>query len=220
MDIRLYNKARAIIEPFAFEKYRKEKIHKQIEAAGPNRVQLKSNLPKVNQEMALKLMDDKTSTRKKKNGTTNLLDDNRFKAMFEKPEFEIDKNAMEYKMLTPVLSRLDASKAKKLKRQAQKAQFEELQADEDVKSSDDDLFSEKEDSDDEGVDDGSSDDDDRELAKDMKKQYKQLRKEKLMAEREEAEEEDADDAPTADPKMIALETNDFKVKSLRKKTDK
>lgn len=157
-----------------------------------------------------------SSAKKRKTATTNLLDDNRFSAMFENTDFEIDKNAMEYKMLTPVLSRLDKSKVKELKRQAQKAQFDQFAAEEEVKSSDDDLYSER----DESSDD---DNDDRELARDMKKQFKQIKKDTRRDERlqqNEAVEEELDKAVPAEPKMIEVPTNEFRVKSVRKKNDK
>lgn len=141
VDIRLYNKARAVIEPFAFEKYRKDKIRQQIEANRPSRLRIKSDLPAVNQELALKIMDAQSSNAKK--AASNLMEDDRFKAMFVNPEFQVDKNADEYKMLTPVLSRLDKGRLKELKRKAQTAAF--AQADEEERqSSDEDLFSEKE----------------------------------------------------------------------------
>ena len=172
----MYNKARAVIEPFAFEKYRKEKIRQQIEANRPARLKIKSNLPAVNQEMALKFMDAEDS---KKKGA-NLLKDDRFKALFQNPEFQVDKDADEYKMLTPVLSRLGKNKVKQLKK---KAQSEFVQADEEeAKSSDDDLFSENDEDDEQNE---SSEDDDRTWAKDMKKQYRQIRKETKKLDRTE-----------------------------------
>lgn len=42
-------------------------------------------------------------------------------ALFENPEFEVDKDAAEFRLLNPVLSRLDKSKAKKV------AEVEEMQ---------------------------------------------------------------------------------------------
>lgn len=224
VDIRLYNKARAVIEPFAFDKYRKDKIRQQIEAARPNRLQIKSNLPKVNQDLALKYLDDKetaATAKKKKGATTNLLDDSRFKAMFENPEFEIDKNAMEYKMLTPVLSRLDKTKVKQLKRQAMQAEFDELTAeDREAKSSDEDFFSERDDDDDESSDDDA---DDRTLSRDMKKQFKQIKRDNRKAEKMEEDDDnnDEEDVRTVEePKMVEVASNEFKVKSVRKKNDK
>lgn len=37
---------------------------------------------------------------------------NCFQALFENPDFEVDNTAEEYRLLNPVLSRLDKSKAK------------------------------------------------------------------------------------------------------------
>lgn len=214
----MYNKAQSAIEPFAFEKYRKEKIRQQIEANRPNRLKIKSNLPSVNQELALKYMEAEES-RSTKKSQPNLLQDDRFKALFENPEFQVDKNATEYKMLTPVLSRLDKSKVKELKRKAQAA-F--LQADEEeAKSSgDEDLF----DMDEEEEEELSSDDDDHTWTKEVKKQYRQIRKEQKIKERNEDEASDDDDV--AEPlsksktKLVEMPTAEFKVKNLRSKINK
>jgi len=211
IDIRLYNKARSVVEPFEFDKYRKEKVRQKIESTRPNRLTIKSNLPKVNQEIALKLMDEKGAKKKKGRPTTSLLDDSRFSAMFENPEFEIDKDADEYKMLTPVLSRLDKSKLKELKKkQALKDIMDEEGDDEEAKSSDDDLFSER---------DGSSDDEDeRQWSKEVKKQYKQIKRKNAMAEKVEADAEEGSDED--EPKVVEVATNEFKVKTMRNKNDK
>lgn len=164
-------------------------------------------------------MDDQTS----KKGKPNLMQDDRFKVMFENPEFQVDRNADEYKMLAPVLSRLDKGKLKELKRKAQQSEVF-VQADEEERnSSDDDLFSEKEDEEEEH--DASSDDDDRVWAKDVKKQYRAIRKEqkqKGRAEENGVENGSDDDAEHKDDelKMVPLPTNEFKVKSLRTKINK
>ena len=41
IDIRLYHKAKAIADPFAYEEYRKSKIRQKIEEARESRVKLK-----------------------------------------------------------------------------------------------------------------------------------------------------------------------------------
>lgn len=234
VDIRLYNKAKAVAEPFAFDRYRKDKIRKEIEAARPARLTIKSNLPKVNQELALKYLEEKQSMgRKKKGATENLLDDNRFAAMFENPEYAIDKNAIEYKMLTPVLSRLDKSKVKELKRKATiQASFDVagMQAESAAASSDEDLFSEHDDEDEDGA--SSEDDyDDREMSRDIKRQFKQIKKDTRRSERDQKRGGDVMDEGSGDdaaettaqhkaPTMLELQNNDFKVKSLRNRSDK
>lgn len=54
-------------------------------------------LPPVNKELALKLINDEKEGKKNKKNTTNLLKDDRFKALFENPAFQVDTNAEEYK---------------------------------------------------------------------------------------------------------------------------
>lgn len=122
IDVRLYRKAKSVADPFEFETYRKRKIRETIEKDRTNRVQVKK-LPAVNKDLALKLMNDQTDKKKKASATT-LLEDNRFKALFENPDFEVDKNADEYRLLNPVLSRLDKSKAKELKKKLVAQEFE------------------------------------------------------------------------------------------------
>lgn len=223
VDVRLYNKARAAIEPFAFEKYRKEKIRQQIEANRPSRLKVKTDLPAVNQELALKIMDSEAAG-SKRSQASNLLKDDRFGALFKNPDFEVDKNADEYKMLTPVLSRLDKGRVRELKRKADvKLAYEE--ENEAAKSSDEDLFSEH------SENGASSDEDDRTWSRDLKKNYRQIRKEAKRktpsAEDDENGNEDASDGDLGEPNELpnghAREGQpqlEFKVKSLHKKASK
>lgn len=76
VDVRLYKRAKSIADPFAFEEYKRRKIREKIEQERPSRIKVEDNLPKVNRELASRLMND--DSRKKKN-TANLLQDNRFK---------------------------------------------------------------------------------------------------------------------------------------------
>lgn len=120
LDVRLYRKAKSVAEPFAFDEYRKRKIREKIEEERVNRVVV-NKLPKVNKDLALKLMDEQN--RKKKSG--DLLKDDRFKALFNNPDFEVDKNTDEYRLLNPVLTRLDSNKKKELKKQLAEEKVEE-----------------------------------------------------------------------------------------------
>lgn len=237
VDIRLYNKARSAIEPFAFEKYRKEKIRQQIDATRPARLKIKTNLPAVNQELALKYMDnDDDDQRRKQSTKSNLLQDDRFKALFTNPEFEVDKNADEYKMLTPVLSRLEKGKVKELKRKAlTSAAIMPFMEDDDGGAAangdktkitdDDDLFGIEKDQDDGDAQSSSDDDDDRVWQKDLKSTYRQLRKEqkaKRFAEEQDSDNESADnDTTMPEVKRSANSANlEFKVKNITTKSNK
>ena len=199
VDMRLYQKALSTVNPFTFEKYRKEKVAKKIEESRPARLQIKSDLPKVNRDVALKFMDIEDTGKKTKN--PNLLRDDRFKAMFENPDFEVDKETEQFRLLKPLLAQLDKSKLKKL---AKKYKEQEEQAKEgDEKSSDDDFFSEKDD---------SSDEDNGKWKQEMKKEFKKIQKEKKR--RPEAEEE----LPEKSGKMHDVE--DFTMREVTKKVSK
>lgn len=89
MDMRFYNKLRAIAEPFEFEEYRKSKIKERIEKERNTRISVKKNMPTVNVKTAMRLAQDD----KNKN---NLLSDSRFKEMFQNPDFEINEEDEKY----------------------------------------------------------------------------------------------------------------------------
>lgn len=113
VDMRLYQKAK-LSSGTSFESYRKQKITQKIEESRPARLQVKTDVPKVNREVALKFMEIEDTNKKTKN--PNLLRDDRFKAMFENPDFEVDKETEEYRLLKPLLVQLDKSKLKKLEK--------------------------------------------------------------------------------------------------------
>ncbi|KAL4235680.1 Nucleolar protein 10 [Mactra antiquata] len=132
LDIRLYHRAKALAEPFAFEEYRKSKIREKIESERANRVNVKK-LPKVNKELAQKLIDvhegDADVTKVKLKAGRTLLKDDRFSAMFVNPDFQIDKESEEYKLLNPIVSKLDKAKQKHQEKLELKQQFDEIEDD-------------------------------------------------------------------------------------------
>lgn len=134
VDIRLFHKAKSIAEPFAYEEYRKNKVREKIEAQRANRVTVKK-LPKVNRELAEKLIDVEGMDKKiTKRAGQALLKDDRFEKLFTDPDFQINKDADEYKLINPVVSKLDKAKQKK---QQLAEQFEEVEgSDVDMNSSD------------------------------------------------------------------------------------
>ncbi|XP_050077174.1 nucleolar protein 10 [Anopheles maculipalpis] len=149
INIRLYNKAKAVSDSFAFDGFRKEKIRKQIEASRPARLQLKSALPKVNRELAQHLMQEEHMSNAKRSAIAKgLLGDDRFKQMFDNPDFEIDKQAEDYRLLSAVLKRADRDKA----RRKENVVVTGLDEEEEGKSTDDDLYSEKSESEKEETD--------------------------------------------------------------------
>ena len=89
MDARLYNKVYSLAKPYSLQSFMKDKISKTLEEKRTKRVQLKSNLPKVNKDLFLKLNDSDASVKKKKANST-LLEDDRFGALFSDDRYDTD----------------------------------------------------------------------------------------------------------------------------------
>uniref|UniRef100_A0A7S2RUT6 NUC153 domain-containing protein n=1 Tax=Mucochytrium quahogii TaxID=96639 RepID=A0A7S2RUT6_9STRA len=101
MDMRLYNRVKAVSEPLAFEKWRKSKVKQKIEERAAQRISRKTptNVPKVNRAYAERLEAEKSAekSKKKKSKSPAPDKDSRFTAMFEDPEFEIDQESEQFK---------------------------------------------------------------------------------------------------------------------------
>uniref|UniRef100_A0A8C2XJU2 Nucleolar protein 10 n=1 Tax=Cyclopterus lumpus TaxID=8103 RepID=A0A8C2XJU2_CYCLU len=147
MDIRLYHKVKSMANPFAYDEYRKDKIRQKIEESRTQRVPVKK-LPKVNKELALKLMEQgdeeaELASRKKKGKQVlpSVLGDERFKVMFENPDYQVDEQSEEFRLLNPIVSKVGQKRQKKLRLMAQQADDEEEpegRASSEEESSDDD----------------------------------------------------------------------------------
>lgn len=110
IDNRLYKKAAAIAEPFAYEAYKQKRIAQKMEDERRSRIGIVRKLPKVNASTAARIIasrddeDDGAAAKKKKKAAKslpNLLEDDRFAAMFENPDFVVDETSKEYKTLHP-----------------------------------------------------------------------------------------------------------------------
>ncbi|NWX81489.1 NOL10 protein, partial [Nothoprocta pentlandii] len=174
MDIRLYHKAKMMVNPFAYEEYRREKIRQKIEETRAQRVQLKK-LPKVNKELALKLIEEEeeqqaTRKRKQKN-LPSLLKDDRFKVMFENPDFQVDEQSEEFRLLNPLVSKISEKRKKKLKILEEKeAQEQEEEEEPEGKPSD--------------AESSESSDDEKGWVEEVRKQRKLLRQEEKVKRQE------------------------------------
>ncbi|ODN02846.1 Nucleolar protein 10 [Orchesella cincta] len=186
MDMRLFRKAKALVQPFQFEDFKKKKIKEKLQEERTSRLKL-NTLPQVNRDLAIKLM----SQPPKKYGS--LADDDRFKKIFENPDYEIDKSADEFRLLNPVISKMDKKKSKKME-----AMFSAVDEDDEVEgkgSSDED--------------DESSSDDDREWVKEVREERRKIQNEKWNRQRGD------DAAATLQPKFYEIKGGeDFKVSDL------
>lgn len=172
MDLRLYKKVKAVTEPYAYEDYRRQKIREKIDAARANRVQIKKKLPQVNRELAEKLLasteiaaaGEMPSRKQKKDmQAASLLGDDRFSAMFKDSNFQVDTSTDEYRLLNPVVSKLDRDREKR--RRLLEQQFDELELDAEPEGR--------------GSSSSSDDDEDRAaMTQEVKRQYRLIAQEK------------------------------------------
>ncbi|XP_035303390.1 nucleolar protein 10 isoform X2 [Cricetulus griseus] len=182
MDIRLYHKVKLMVNPFAYEEYRKDKIRQKIEETRAQRVQLKK-LPKVNKELALKLIEEeeekqKATLKKKVKSLPNILTDDRFKVMFENPDFQVDEESEEFRLLNPLVSRI----SEKRKKQLRLLEQQELQAKNEEEEEPEGKPSDAESS--------ESSDDEKAWVEEVRKQRRLLQQEERAQRRREQLEED------------------------------
>jgi len=169
MDIRLYRKAASVKPANKLENMKKDLIKSQIEAQRAGRVKIESKVPKVNKDLFIKLKVDEEEKKKKKKNAGDLLNDDRFGALFSDDRFEVDKDDETYRLINPVINKLDKDKKKafELKYGVRDDEQEERQSgDSDVEMEDSDEAEE------------SSSDDDVQLSKDLKREHRSLKQEK------------------------------------------
>ncbi|KXZ56503.1 hypothetical protein GPECTOR_1g450 [Gonium pectorale] len=158
VDNRLYAKAKALMDPFAYETYRQQRITKKLEEERKARISIVRKLPKVNTKVAARLMAEsavaaaagdadvpapaaaKAGGQRAAAAAANPLADSRFAAMFEDPDFAVDEEADEYRLLHP-----NAAREKKQTDDLLREHFEEV-----LSGSDDDGG--EDDEDDDGAD--------------------------------------------------------------------
>ncbi|CAO3627187.1 unnamed protein product [Cunninghamella blakesleeana] len=155
VDLRLYEKAKLIANPFEYDDYKERKVREKMEKDRASRIRANNKLPTVNKELAKQLLEESTDKKKKKKTDTTIMEDDRFKAMFADPEFEVDMNSKEYELLNP--GKQLAKKNKKYDSNEEDEDEEDEQMMDD-NNDDDDEDMDSDDSD--RLDDGSDSDDD------------------------------------------------------------
>jgi len=105
MDNNLYNKVRAVANPFEYEEYRKKKIKERLEAKRASRIAPKlSNKPKqtsVNPDLAERLQNKAQANTKSGKAAKGILSDDRFGNLFSNKDYEIDKEDENFLMRNP-----------------------------------------------------------------------------------------------------------------------
>ena len=103
MELKTYQKLLSAVNPFAYEKYKKDQIKKRLEDQAEKRIIPKKSAPKANIDYVKELEQRQRDTTKKKSAAqaAGVLEDSRFSKMFEDSEFAIDRNSESYKVLKP-----------------------------------------------------------------------------------------------------------------------
>ncbi|KAK2654321.1 hypothetical protein Ddye_014177 [Dipteronia dyeriana] len=124
VDYRLYKKAKALVDPFAYESYQEDQKRRKLEEQRASRITLKRKLPKVNRGLAARILENeddgterkdadenenKKKSKKKKGLSSEVFKDERFADMFKNKDFEIDELAPEYIALHPMASQKQPS---------------------------------------------------------------------------------------------------------------
>ena len=104
MDINLYNRVKAVANPFEYEEYRKKKIKERLEAKRASRIAVRDESKSkaaVNPELAERLEAKASSTTKSGKVAGNVLSDERFGGLFTNPDYQIDEEDENFKLRNP-----------------------------------------------------------------------------------------------------------------------
>ncbi|GAU95273.1 hypothetical protein RvY_06919 [Ramazzottius varieornatus] len=180
VDARLYKKAKSIVEPFNYEDYRSHKIKEKLQAEqSESRVKV-DKLPKVNTALAKKFLEASTNMdgkakKKARMVDGNPLEDARFGDLFKNPAFEIDPTTEEYRLINPLVSKIEK------RRKAKESHAEEEDVEKGEKEEPTEL-PDLEENGRRGEQEGSSDssDDDREWVAERRKVHRTIRDEEYM----------------------------------------
>ncbi|KAI1325068.1 WD40-repeat-containing domain protein [Xylariaceae sp. FL0255] len=96
---RLYEQARLIANPFAFDEERAKRVKEKVEKERASRIRGNKKV-KVNQTLVDKLLH-RQEKRAQVDTNAGILGDERFSRMFENEEFQIDENSFEFRALNP-----------------------------------------------------------------------------------------------------------------------
>ncbi|PXF45618.1 Nucleolar protein 10 [Gracilariopsis chorda] len=100
---KLHRRAVEVSEPFAYERYRKEKAREKVEAERENRIgKSKARRPKkvdVNQKVVESLWSERNGAKAERR--ISVLEDDRFKAMFTNKDYAVDEDAERFQFLNP-----------------------------------------------------------------------------------------------------------------------
>jgi ribosome biogenesis protein ENP2 len=105
MDISLYNRIRAVANPFEYEEYRKKKLKERLDAKRSSRIAPKNAKKKktsVNPDLAERLLGKAEASKTKGAKLAGqLLSDDRFGSLFTNTDYEINEEDEDFKLRNP-----------------------------------------------------------------------------------------------------------------------
>lgn len=104
MDVNLYNRVKAVANPFEYEDYQKKKIKERLEAKRASRIAPRASDRKkaaVNPDLADRLQDKARDSTKAGKVASKLLEDDRFGGLFTNPDYAIDEEDDNFKLRNP-----------------------------------------------------------------------------------------------------------------------
>ncbi|KAK6463351.1 essential nucleolar protein 2 [Scheffersomyces coipomensis] len=106
IDTELFEKVNLIANPNSYRDQREREIRKKLEKERESRIRSTGTITntkvKINKDLANKLQDKEGA-----DTAESVVNDDRFKELFENPDFAIDEQSHEYKQLNPVKSTKD-----------------------------------------------------------------------------------------------------------------
>ena len=111
IDIGLYNRIRAVANPFEYEEYRKKKVREKMEEKRASRIAPKKAKKAVNAGFADRLEAKSGASKKVAKAASDVLTDDRFGSLFSNPDYQIDEADINFKLRNP--SGVQASKMAK-----------------------------------------------------------------------------------------------------------
>ncbi|CAE6461758.1 unnamed protein product [Rhizoctonia solani] len=106
LSLKLYDAARLIANPFAYDEHRERVVRNKLEKLSESRIRSKGgDGVKVNKALAERVKRVEKKQEKEGKETVSLLSDPRFAEVFENPEFEVDAESREYGLLNPTTSK-------------------------------------------------------------------------------------------------------------------
>jgi ribosome biogenesis protein ENP2 len=111
LSLKLYDAARLIANPFAYDEHRERLVREKLEKLSESRIRSRGSGGdvKVNKALAERIRRMEKKREKKASmeekprseGAVSLLNDPRFAEVFDNPDFEVDTESREYGLLNP-----------------------------------------------------------------------------------------------------------------------